>query len=61
MYILAICGMFMFLYGGGTIVSSLFKNEISNEDFYKMLEEEKKRREESKKHYEQLRREGKIK
>ncbi len=61
MYILVICGMFMFIYCGGTIVGNLFKNEISNEDFYKMLEEEKKRREESKKHYEQLRREGKLK
>ena len=60
-FILALMGIGFILYGGGAAAGSIFKSEMSTEDFCNMLREEKAKREESKRHYEQLRREGKIK
>ena len=58
-FILALMGIGFILYGGGAAADSIFKKEMSNEEFCNMLRKEKAKREDSKRHYEQLRREKK--
>jgi len=50
-FILAIFGIGMILYGGGAAASGIFKDEMSTDEFMEMWRKEMKSREESKKKY----------